>query len=257
MNVSPDPTQAFDLSAVYYDLFYQDKDYFAEAVFVDALIKRYNPASRDLLELGCGTGNYSRCFSDFGYLVTGLDLSVEMIRRAQAKRLRSFTGIVADITSFDLSSTFDSAVALFHVVSYLTETEKLLSCLQTVERHLRPGGVFIFDVWFTPAVCFLQPEDRVKEVADQTFTATRKAHSVVDDEKNTVTVNYHFDVAEKATGIIHTANEQHIMRHFSTPEISLMAHLTGFTLIEAKELRSGNPPSKNTWSVCYVLQKKV
>jgi hypothetical protein len=39
--------------ASYYDLFYADKDYPAEVVFVQDVIHRYNPRANLLLEFGC------------------------------------------------------------------------------------------------------------------------------------------------------------------------------------------------------------
>jgi len=40
--------------ASYYDLFYAEKDYAAEAAFVRDVIYRYKPAAHSMLELGCG-----------------------------------------------------------------------------------------------------------------------------------------------------------------------------------------------------------
>lgn len=246
----------FDISARFYDLFYKDKDYFAEADFVSHLIRKQNPSARKLLELGCGSGNYSLPLIDLGYEIVGLDLSPEMISRAQAKAKHQFTGVVTDIAAFELDTNFDGAVALFHVISYLTETDKVLSCLKHVQRHLLPGALFIFDVWFTPAVCYLQPERRVKSMFDHDVEITRTAIPRSCDEKNIVEVHYHFEMKDATNLQRQTAEETHVMRHFSTPEISLLARLAGLEFIGATEMVTDARPSKNTWGVCYILQKK-
>jgi len=58
-NVSSDP---FGSINQYYDLFYADKDYQAETGYIISLIKKYNPGAKEVLELGFGTGNYSKHF---------------------------------------------------------------------------------------------------------------------------------------------------------------------------------------------------
>ena len=45
------------------------------------------------------------------------------------------------------------------------------------------------------------------------------------------------------------------MRHFSTPEIKLLAYTTGFELLHAEEYLTKAAPSEKTWGVCYILKK--
>jgi hypothetical protein len=45
------------------------------------------------------------------------------------------------------------------------------------------------------------------------------------------------------------------MRHFSIPEIHMLASFTGFELLKAEEFLSGNEPSENTWGVNFILRK--
>ena len=70
---------SFQKYSQYYDLFYQDKDYEAEAVFVNKIIKSHLPKAKMILEFGCGTGRHAFKLSAKGYQVHGVDSSDRML----------------------------------------------------------------------------------------------------------------------------------------------------------------------------------
>jgi len=86
----------------YYDLLYADKDYASETSYIISHLKRYNPGARELLELGSGTGNYSKHFSEAGYNITGIEKSEGMAKVAAGKQLRGFVPLTGDITAFEI-----------------------------------------------------------------------------------------------------------------------------------------------------------
>src|SRR5262249_50032876 len=54
------------------------------ADFISRLIAWLQPNSgSSILDLGCGSGRHSRCLASMGFDVTGLDLSIESIKRAK------------------------------------------------------------------------------------------------------------------------------------------------------------------------------
>ncbi|MBT4444965.1 MAG: class I SAM-dependent methyltransferase, partial [Waddliaceae bacterium] len=120
-------SQFGDLYAGYYDLLYNDKDYKAEAKFVDSLIKKYNATANTMLDVGCGTGKHAEIFADMGYAVHGIDLSEDMlaIARKQSKS-DNVTFSKADVTAMKLDEKYDTIVSLFHVMSYQTTNEALI-----------------------------------------------------------------------------------------------------------------------------------
>ena len=134
---------AFEFSAKYYDLIYADKDYEKETAFIEDCIRHYGSANR-ILELGCGTGNYSRVLSSKGYRVTGIDSSERMIDIAKKKVNGTFLKL--DIRDFSLSRRFDCCLALFAVLGYITSNSDFEIVLKNVRNHLKMGGLFVFDV---------------------------------------------------------------------------------------------------------------
>lgn len=237
----------------YYNLLYADKDYVAEVDYIDRLIKKYASGARTLLEYGSGTGGHGILLNKKGYEVYGIERSSAM---AQIARERGLACEVADITAFNLNRTFDATLALFHVVSYINANTQLLELFRITHKHLKKDGVFIFDVWFSPAVLHQMPESRVKRMEDAAIAVTRKATPVVDHYHNVVEVNYEISITNKSSGATDQFAESHSMRHFGVPEIELLALQTGFALIGTEEFLSGKAPSEATWGVTFILQSQ-
>ena len=135
-----------------YDVLYRDKDYAAECDLIKHLFQTYGDgAIREILDLGCGTGSHALPLSRQGYGVVGVDRSADMLTHAQRKAVNSQSNGRAvfrqgDIRSIDLERHFDAVLMMFAVLGYQLENSDVLSALRTARRHLRPGGLLIFDV---------------------------------------------------------------------------------------------------------------
>ena len=69
-------TGVFDQEySTYYNLLYADKDYSAEAGYIDQLIKHYSPATTTILEYGSGTGGHGVLLKEKGYDILGIERS--------------------------------------------------------------------------------------------------------------------------------------------------------------------------------------
>ncbi|HEY4744175.1 MAG TPA: class I SAM-dependent methyltransferase, partial [Desulfuromonadaceae bacterium] len=154
----------FDQYARYYDLLYRDKDYAAEADFVAGLLLAHAPEARTLLELGCGTGRHAEFLARQGFAVHGVDRSEGMLADAGRRRENlpdDVRGRLAfspgDARDVRLGRHFDAVVSLFHVMSYMAEGRDLEHAFATARAHLAPGGVFLFDFWYGPAVLSDRP----------------------------------------------------------------------------------------------------
>jgi len=122
-------------------------------------------------------------------------------------------------------------------------------------EHLEAGGLFVFDVWYSPAVYAQKPEVRVKRMADEAIEITRIAEPVIHPNENRVDVNYTIFARDLASGEVETMTETHPMRHFSLTEVDLLAQMNGFAVVGAEEFLTGNRPSEETWGVCLILKK--
>lgn len=243
----------FDSYSAYYNLLYRDKNYPAEVAYINKLLKKFGENISDILEFGSGTGIHGRLLAELGYQVTGIELSAEMVARATPAK--GFTCQQGDIRQVRLNKKFDAVLSLFHVMSYQISNNDIKAALQSAAAHLSPGGIFIFDVWYTPAVYSQRPEVRTKSFADHEFKVTRLATPKIYPNENRVDVHYKVTAEELATKHQHTFDETHSMRHFSLPEIDVLAELAGFKQIHTEEFLSSAEPSENTWGVCFVLRR--
>jgi predicted TPR repeat methyltransferase len=219
-------SQVFDTYARYYDLFYRDKDYAGESEYVAAHIRKQVPKVKWILELGCGTGAHAEHLARLGYTVHGVDLSEAMLVRAEARKA-SLPPEVAARLSFGLGDvrivrtgkTYDAVISLFHVMSYQTTNADLEATFETASVHLQPGGLFLFDFWYGPAVLTQRPDVRVKRLEDEVIKVTRIAEPEMHVNENVVDVNYTVFIEEKATGQMEQSKETHQMRYLFLPEL--------------------------------------
>jgi SAM-dependent methyltransferase len=239
----------FGSYARYYDLLYRDKDYKGEVDYVTSLIRKYAPEAKSCLELGSGTGRHAELLSEQGFETVGVDQSAAMVEQAQARcpQLQFHCG---DLRKFQLGKTFDTVMALFHVVSYQTENKDLQEAFRTVDLHLKRGGIFLFDCWHGPAVLHQRPEVRVKRLEADGVRITRIAEPEIFTEKNLVSVNYNILINEGSSW--NELSEVHNMRYLFRPEVELLLEQHNMRLIRAEEWMSGRAPDSNTWGVVYV-----
>lgn len=246
-------TSVFDVYGLYYDLLYRDKDYVAEVEYINSLLKEHGVSGNDLLEFGSGTGGHGRLLAKKAYSVFGIERSEKMVQEAQ--QTDGFTCRQGDIRTINLDRTFDAVLALFHVVSYQTINTDVQAVFQRASEHLERGGLFVFDVWYSPAVYNLKAETRVKRMTEDEIDIIRIAEPEIFSNNNRVDVNYTVFVRNKTINGFQTFSETHSMRHFSIPEIDLLAAAVGFKRLVTEEFLTGAKPGKQTWGVCFVLKK--
>ena len=126
--------------ATYYDMLYRDKDYGTEADYIAGLLRDAGVTGGNLIDVGCGTGKHLACMRQKGFSVSGVDMSEGMIERARENLGGDTELMVADSMTFAFGRQFDAATSLFHVISYLTDTDDVISTFANISRHLIGGG---------------------------------------------------------------------------------------------------------------------
>jgi len=99
-----------------------------------------------ILDVGCGTGQLACALAEGGHAVTGLDPAGGMLAVARGRpggdRVRWIQG---DACSAALGERFDLAIMTGHAFQVFLEDADVRAVLQTVRRHLAPGGRLAFE----------------------------------------------------------------------------------------------------------------
>jgi SAM-dependent methyltransferase len=249
--------------ADHYDLLYHDKDYEAECDLIESAFRKHSQGPvKTILDLGCGTGNHAILLARRGYGVTGVDFSEEMLTRAQEKAaaLKLPSGCLAptfvqgDVRSVDVGQPSDAVLMMFAVLGYQLTNDDVLSALRTVRRHLRPGGLFVCDVWYGPAVLAIRPSERVKVIPTADGKIIRVASGVLDTYRHLCEVRYRLWRLNDGR-VVSETEESHQMRYFFPQELTL---LVGRSQLEMMEMSAfgepGRAPDEETWNVMITAQ---
>jgi len=100
-------------------------------------------ATKDILDIGCGTGLAGAWLKDYARNLVGVDLSEQMVNVARKKQLYQELHVMPMSQYLEsCSKTFDIVVAA-DVLSYVGDLSQIF---KQVGNVLRPGGLFAFTV---------------------------------------------------------------------------------------------------------------
>jgi SAM-dependent methyltransferase len=160
-----------------------------------------------ILDLACGGGRHSLAMARRGALVTGVDLGPAAIAAARRRAKRAGLAVEfvqADLRCLHYEAVFDAATLIFGCFTEMPRSQAQ-DVLQRIRRSLRPGGLFVLDV-YTPR--FFAALDGLQEWwVGRDFIAGRFLQLVLTEyffyprEKTYVRRDF---ICNPATGDIHT-----------------------------------------------------
>ena len=150
---------------------------------------------------------------------------------------------------------FDAVLALFHVICYQTQNNKINLVFQNASKHLKKDGLFIFDFWYSPAVNYQKPEPRIKFISNKKFKIIRICQPKNYIKKKIVDVHYNFYINDIINKSLLNFKETHSMRYFTDSEINILAKKNSFKVLDMHEFLSRKTISRDTWGVSAILKK--
>jgi ubiquinone/menaquinone biosynthesis C-methylase UbiE len=248
----------------FYDILYKEKNYKAEASFIDQLIgEQYScPKDIQLLDLACGTGRHLEELYKIGYRkMMGSDISRSMINVAIDKFNSIDNQIKFYTSSFQRSNEipgeFDVVISMFSAVNYITNYQDQVLSFKNIFNLLKNGGIFIFDIWNGNAVVDHYSPVKILRKKD----GHQEIQRISETEINTITQ----DVSVKFTCSLFENDhreiefiETHLLHYYYLPEIKNLLFQAGFTVAKICPFMNAQAEIEPLdWNITIVAKKLI
>ncbi|MGD9676757.1 MAG: class I SAM-dependent methyltransferase [Vulcanibacillus sp.] len=241
--------------AYVYDQLMSDAPYEEWIDFTNAIIEKYGINPKEIIDIGCGTGNLSIPLSKLGYEMIGVDLSNEMLAIAKEKMILnnvSFLLIEQDMLELDLDITAKLIISYCDSLNYLSGIEEIKTAFTKIHKHLGMGGYFIFD---------LHSAYKLTDIYNgQTYAWNDEDVSIIwltDVNVTELTVEHDLTFfIKKEDGSYAKFQEIHNQRTYQVDVIKELLEETGFELLDVYGDFEQEPVTETTERIFYVARKK-
>lgn len=237
-----------------YDQLMQDAPYHNWTELVVSKKEQYQISGKDLLDLGCGTGELSVRFAKEGFRVTGVDLSDDMLAVAHAKSIEhghSIHFLQQNMAELEAVGEFDFIVIFCDSLNYLQTEAEVLKTFNEVHQHLKKDGLFMFDV---------HSIFKVEEIfIGQTFAQNDEQVSFIwncyeGEEPYSVEHELTFFTLEDS-GSYSRFDELHIQRTYEVSQYKDWLKEAGFEILEVFADFENDPPNSNSERIFFICKK--
>jgi len=166
-----------------------------------------------ILELAAGSGRLAVPLAEAGYEVTAVDIDPAMLARLalrldEAARVEPAVrdrvrAVEADLLGLELpaGSRFRLAIVALNSILLLDSRQSQRDALETMARHLEPGGVAVVDVWLPSADELARYDGRlgleyVREDPETGLTVTKTASAEHEPTRGRVDLTAIYDEGE-------------------------------------------------------------
>lgn len=260
--------------AYLYDIFMEDVPYEEWGAFFNSLLKAYGDNKvRTVLDLGCGTGTLTRILKGYGYEMTGVDLSEDMLMVARAHDIEAASAIEdadgeenvnsneddsilyinEDMRELEVLEKQDAIISCCDSINYLILDEDMDSAFTHIYESLKPDGLFIFD--------FNTVYKYETVIGDTTIAENREDCSFIwenyysaDDHINEYDVTF-FVRDDEEGELFRRFEETHIQRGYTLNEMEKFAKKAGFKVVTALDEESHKKPTSKSERIYLILRK--
>ena len=243
---------AYHALAASYDRLTNDVDYEATVAFYFEILKREGLQPRTCVDLACGTGSVSVLLAQKGLVVTGVDMSEEMLTVAQQKTvmLENMPRFICQsLQELHLPRGVDLAVCALDSLDYITDPDDCREAVRRVYKVLNPGGIFIFDV-NTPEKLRAMDGQVFLDEDDDVYCVWR---GEFDEETNICT--YGMDLFQREGNVWHRSWEEHQEYAYSRRQLTEYLKAAGFTHIEVYADRRFEAPGEGEQRIYFKARK--
>lgn len=236
-----------------YDALMVDADYKKRTDYICALFKAFDRMPTLMLDLACGTGEFSNNMANLGVSVIGVDISYDMLSIAREKTVESGNDILylcQNATELDLYGTVDGAICCLDSLNHITDYNDFCKAIAKVSLFLEKDRLFIFD---------LNTPYKHREVlgnntfvidTDDIFCVWQNEYS---EENQTVEIALDFFTPDQ--DVYHRTGERFCERAYTEQEIYQALEKAGLKIEAVFEDLTQNEPSDKTERIIYVTRK--
>jgi 2-polyprenyl-3-methyl-5-hydroxy-6-metoxy-1,4-benzoquinol methylase len=106
-------------------------------LYINQLINYYGKREGNLLEIGCGNGDFLVVAKAMGFNVKGIEIS-EYATRIANRKLEEESVICGDFEKVDLPEEYFEVCVLFDVIEHVRNP---INFLERIHKHLKPKGI--------------------------------------------------------------------------------------------------------------------
>lgn len=238
-----------------YDGLTGDVDYRAWLRWYLRWFRRERQPVEQVLDLACGTGTLTCMLAREGYDMIGVDASPDMLAQAMDKGLEQELDpqpllLCQSMEHLALLGPVDACVSSLDSLNYLTDRRRLAAALGRVSHHLRPGGLFLFDVIPVWEFARRDGETYVDESED-TLCLWRASY-----DRRRQTITYGLDLfCREPDGRWSREQEEHRERGWPLEELEELLRRAGFDRIAYFGENRKEPPTQEDGRVFFVCRK--
>ncbi len=246
---------SYNIFSLFYDDFTRDVKYRERAVYILSLFEKFDRKPSLLLDLACGTGNFSVEFAKRDIEVIGVDKSEDMLNIAVEKNStleNPVMYICQPAEELELYGTVDGAVCMLDSLNHITDYEKFKKAIANVALFLEPERLFIFDL--------NTPYKHKNVLGNNSFRLKNKNVRCIwtnsyNEADNTVTV--HLDFLRR-TGLFKTEEylEKFKERAYTDNEVRLALSECGLELLAVYGENTFSEPKNNSERNIYITRRK-
>jgi ubiquinone/menaquinone biosynthesis C-methylase UbiE len=241
----------------FYDLLYKNKNYNKEFTFIKKIIKKYLKNPKTFMDLGCGTGEYSKLMTKLGMEVLGVDASKHMLNIAKNKfnSDKKLKFLLCDINKLNVNKKFDIVSALFHILSYQITKNSMTKFFINSQKHLKKDGILIFDFWFKKGVINLKKPLKYRKVTNKKFTVYRITRSKWFKKLDQIYDTHEMIVTNKKNNKTKIFIETHKMKFFTLEDIKNQLKKNKLKYLLSLDLSTNRKLTNNSWGALVVAKK--
>ena len=235
-----------------YDRLTSDVDYEAVVGFYNEILHREGVTPRTAVDLACGTGSVALLLARQGLVVTGVDMSEEMLTAAAQKAAGEANPpmfVKQKLQDLKLPRGMDLAVCALDSLDYITDPADCAEAIRRVYKVLNPGGMFIFDV-NTPEKLRAMDGQVFLDEDDDVYCVWRGEF----DEQTNI-CSYGMDLFQRHGNVWHRSFEEHREYAYSQEQLTEFLRQSGFTNIAVYADRCFESPRPGEQRIYFKARK--